>query len=117
MAASEHLHPSEFGEQLDMLRPAHELMSIPGDFPASRAAQGWDRKLSESKMPMDVAYQMGRKKKSKEPSLHDSIRQTGVRWPVSLKQRDGKSIINDGHHRIAAANDIDRNMLIPVTHS
>lgn len=111
------LHPAQFGEQLDMLRPARDLMKIPGDFQRDHADEGWAQKLHESKEPMDVLYRMGRKKRTDAPSLHDDIRQHGIRWPVNVKRFSGGPQVNDGHHRIAVAHDIDPDYLVPVTHS
>ena len=49
-----------------------------------------------------------------DDSLYDSIKKHGVRAPVSIVFPDEKSaVIMGGHHRIAAAHDIDPNMQIP----
>ena len=45
-------------------------------------------------------------------SLLDSIRKSGVQSPVRL----GPTEVTGGHHRIAAANQINPDMLIPVLH-
>ena len=45
-------------------------------------------------------------------SIADSIRKSGVQSPVRL----GPTKVTGGHHRIAAANTINPDMLIPVLH-
>jgi len=47
-------------------------------------------------------------------SLHTSIRKHGVRAPVSIAfPNENEAVVVGGHHRIAAAHDIDPNMEIP----
>lgn len=49
-----------------------------------------------------------------DDSLYDSIKKHGVRAPVAIVfPTPDKAWIMGGHHRIAAANDIDPNMEIP----
>jgi hypothetical protein len=54
---------------------------------------------------------------SRTTGLYDSIKDQGVSKPVYVSQnaKFGQTV-GDGHHRIAAAYDIDPNMLIPVEH-
>lgn len=47
-------------------------------------------------------------------NLHQDIANNGVQKPVTLSLENGK--LTDGYHRIAAAHDIDPNMLVPVEH-
>ena len=56
-----------------------------------------------------------------EPSLSDDIKESGqVKVPVKLENLDYSlgtmQRIRQGHHRIAAANEIDPDMEIPVRH-
>ena len=54
---------------------------------------------------------------SRITGLYDSIKAQGVSTPVyvSHNAKFGQTV-GDGHHRIAAAHDIDPNMLLPVEH-
>jgi hypothetical protein len=54
---------------------------------------------------------------SRVTGLYDSIKAQGVSSPVYVTHNEkfGQTV-GDGHHRIAAAHDIDPNMLIPVEH-
>ena len=47
-------------------------------------------------------------------NLYESIQREGVKSPVTLRNDKGVTSIDDGHHRIAAANDVDENMYVPV---
>lgn len=52
-------------------------------------------------------------------SLYDSIAEKGVMGPIRLGQERGsmgKPQVVGGHHRLAAATDIDRDRLVPVLH-
>ena len=102
MSSSAHLHP----KLLAMFIPASELrQNIPNDYyPQSEQDQSvegmWERKLKETKSD-DI-----------HPDLHGSIASEGVKRPVRIHVEDGT--ILDGHHRIAAAADIDPKMEVPV---
>jgi ParB-like chromosome segregation protein Spo0J len=54
---------------------------------------------------------------SRSSGLYDSIKANGVSKPVyvSNNKKFGQTV-GDGHHRIAAAHNINPNMLIPVEH-
>lgn len=112
MAASDHLHP----KQLSMFMPARELYKMnpnPADMmvssststdPTQRKKDMWAEKLDESKS-------------GNREGLHESIAKEGVLEPVKIKHDDGaESHIADGHHRVAAANDINPDMEVPVEH-
>ena len=132
MPSSDALHP----EQLRMFIPAGELTSavlttkgplkgdfVPGDFepgPDFDYAGTWRRKLKESHKPADLYY---------DDSRYDAVATEGVTKPIQLmhsSQRAGFRgnrqraageehwVIVDGHHRIAAASDIDPQMEVPV---
>ena len=128
MSAQRSLSDKQF--QLSMFEPAHKLMDggigsfNPGDLGIEEAtpsthggyrerrqtpAEGWEQKLEEADYD----------------GLYDSIAKRGVTKPVALlavdlHERRWKRFlpagnIMDGHHRIAAANEIDPNMEVPVT--
>ena len=109
MAAQEHL-----SGQLSMFIPARELMNYtaghldgwkPDYVPMSESPDVYRNKLKESKEGYDG---------SGPNNLHDSIKKEGVRTPISLRIRKKDVQINDGHHRLVAAHDIDPNMEVPV---
>lgn len=105
MAASDHVNPN----QLRLFMSARELREQfdPnwGDFEGEETAKDvWDRKL----------------KVSKENGLYDDIKDIGVRIPVTITGNPDDSGFNPevmgGHHRIAAAYDINPDMEIPVNY-
>jgi hypothetical protein len=117
MTASSHLQP----EQLKMFMSANEIMSThvpnPADFEdededfasSDEEVTGnfWDRKLTES---MDNG-------------TYDSIHHEGVKEPVNLytKHPDKNTPkreqrIGNGHHRVAAMNELDPDEVMPVLH-
>lgn len=84
----------------------------------------WHNKLYEAKTGAirNARYTPTRRRKG--ASLYESIKAKGVQKPVELNRNNRDSrfskkgySLSEGHHRIAAAADIDPNMLIPVTHS
>lgn len=120
MSASDHLHPY----QMKLFMTARELMGMTAghteigandyrpfvDSPSLRAT-----KLAEAKSG-SASSTFFPKKRGKD-SLYDSIKKEGVTSPVSIwayKDDGWKEIINNGHHRIAAAYDINPEMYIPV---
>jgi len=109
MAIHEHL-----SGQLRMFIPARELMDYtaghldgwkPDYVPMSESPDVYRNKLKESKEGYDG---------SGPYNLHDSIKKEGVRTPISLRIRKKDVQINDGHHRLVSAHDIDPNMEVPV---
>jgi len=141
MAAKDNLN----NEQLAMFMPAKELIKIPIS-PAEvkpemkyHAENGtnmsikqitrsmWDQKLSESQDDPEPGGALG-----DDPidhvsdTLYDSIQERGVINPVTLGFTDGvrnklwgksSKVIIGGHHRIAAANDINPDMEVPVRYT
>ena len=116
MAAQEHL-----SGQLSMFIPARELMNYTaghtegyGDkyLLLSESPGVIKEKLQESKSGAAAGAYLP--KKTGQESLYDSIKKEGVRSPIALRVRKNGVQINDGHHRIASAHDIDPNMEIPV---
>ncbi len=85
--------------------------------------QFWDRKLDESHKVAPETRPDGTRRYvgDDEPSLSDDIKESGqVKMPVKLENRDYSlgtmQRIRQGHHRIAAANEINPDMEIPVRH-
>ena len=120
MAAKEHL----YGEQLRMFIQAHELMDIPSrdvDDGLELRDKYLPKTLSEDD---DIRHE--KIEEAEDSGLMDSVRDHGVLKPVNLgfvnpvkeNIKTSKELyILDGNHRIAAANEIDPNMHIPVTYS
>jgi hypothetical protein len=101
-------------QQLDMFRPAKDLRlkTVLGDVESEKI---WDYgKTAPDVIEKQVMDQ--KLEESKTTGLYDSIKEKGVKNPVYLGRSNTKSIMSDGHHRVAAAYDIDPNMLIPVEH-
>jgi len=105
MAAKRHINPN----QLKLFMTAQELMDHfepnPGDVEDHASPQAmWKAKLTESK----------------ESELHEDIKNIGVRTPITVTDspRDGsiKPVIRGGHHRLAAAMDINPKMEIPINY-
>lgn len=122
MSASDHVHP----DQLRLFVQAKELMNYPTlewqstDTPTTLRLDRNLRyhKLKESKTGHEYNSQaeIGSKNNKEKPSLYQSIREKGVQTPVSLtfNRRLQQNTIDNGHHRIVAANDINPEMEIPV---
>jgi hypothetical protein len=114
-------------EQLAMFMTAEEIKSKVNSSadPGGHDMEGlWHQKLYESKTGAvrNARYVPTRKRKGN--SLYESVKEKGVQKPVEL-QRNTKNTkfskkgysLSEGHHRVAAAYDIDPKMLIPVEHS
>ena len=129
MGASDNLS----GQQLAMFMPAKELGRKKryggGRLEGETRKQAWGRKLDESKVPSDQWQDWDPAEHEPVlPALHPQIAAEGVKRPVILNATDdiqhdfdGSVIwhspagtVRDGHHRIAAAKDIDPSMEIPV---
>ena len=137
MSSSDALHPL----QLQMFMPARELQGLtPSDFNPvtaqdrrvaaeagltlhrpSTVDEMWANKLEESKAE---EYNI-----ESERSLHDRIASEGVKEPVQVTRTaadfgegtsrahlSNQDVLFDGHHRVAAAANIDPNMEVPVEH-
>jgi hypothetical protein len=129
MAANEHLNH----EQLRMFVPAKELMTYTAGhtegsnedyLPLSESPGVYHKMLSESKS--GSAHDTWDSKKKGKDSLYDSIKKDGVKSPVELRvfkrqwsQPVGETVtqINNGNHRVVAANDINPDMEVPVRYS
>lgn len=122
MSASEHLNPN----QLCLFMQARELMDVPtpewgdgnDDYRTMRQdVDLYHGKLEESKHGYEHDTFRNLKYDSKvrgKRNLYESIQREGVKSPVTLSHSGGLTSIDDGHHRIAAANDIDPEMYISV---
>jgi hypothetical protein len=51
-----------------------------------------------------------------EETLYNSVKKHGVKNPVEISYSGDKEMLTDGHHRVAAAYDINPQMFIPVTY-
>jgi len=117
MSASEHLNP----DQLRLFMQAKELMNV-----HTLEATQWgnhyrtmndDSSLYLSKVRESVSgyeHDTYNTAKKGQENLYDSIKKEGVKSPVTLSDRAGLLNIENGHHRIAAANAINEDMYIPV---
>lgn len=119
---NDRLHADEaFGDYSGSSRPRFASKDVP-THPSSRINAGirsmirsgdiegdselWERKAEEA----DYDY---------SPSLQSQIESEGVRKPIHLSEQFGvmgKRMVAGGHHRIAAANDVNPDMLMPVVH-
>jgi uncharacterized protein (DUF1015 family) len=105
-------------KQLSMFLPARELMDytaghtegFSGEYSKmSQSPTLYRQKLQESKQPR----RFGNKRVE---SLYESIQKEGVNTPIRLRMHQGTEQINDGHHRLAAANDINPEMYLPISY-
>jgi hypothetical protein len=120
MAAREHL----YGEQLRMFIQAHELI----DLPSRDVDDGLE--IQDEHLPktlwQDDDVRHAKIREAEDSGLIDSVLDHGVLKPVNLGfvhpvrtdiKTPKKLYILDGNHRIAAANEIDPSMYVPVTYS
>jgi len=127
MSSSDRLNP----QQLQMFIPAGELKDsvYPPDvnqekYYGNNRKQMWADKLAEAKTPlpepspwMDQRLYHMILGVPHGAGLHESIQASGVLTPVPLIDRDDKEpVLFEGHHRVAAAADIDPKMEVPVEH-
>jgi hypothetical protein len=110
-------------EQLAMFMPAKEIMDkLNYSDDGVISPRFWARKLKEAKT--GTVEDSHTSRRGRQKSLYESVKEEGVQKPVELRETLVPSIFTpkghqllQGHHRVAAAADIDPNMLIPVTHS
>ena len=132
MSSSDHIHP----QQLRMFIPAGELKDsvYPPDvnqekYYGNNRKQMWADKLAETKATRLSVAELERIGSTATSisdvvgaithgaGLHEEIKAGGVQRPVELINRDGKEpVLFEGHHRVAAAADIDPKMEVPVEH-
>ena len=121
MAAEDNLSKQQW-EQLPMFMKAGELKSkINVSYDPHRDMEHlWRYKLQEAKTGAirNARYTPTRARKG--ASFYDSIKEKGVQKPVLISPNPSYKSpgfhLSEGHHRVAAAADIDPNMLIPVKH-
>jgi len=133
------------GHQLRMFIPAGELKDLvhPPDvkqeqYYGNNRKQMWADKLAETKaiMPSDTELEQIASTATSVwdvvdaithgAGLHEKIKASGVQTPVPLIYRDDEEtdsrdlptrpVLFEGHHRVAAAEDIDPKMEIPIEH-
>jgi len=114
MSASEHLNPA----QLRLFMQAKELMNVHTlERGSSFRTMNDDASLYLAKLKESVSgyeHDTYNTAKKGQENLYDSIKKEGVKSPVTLSDTAGLLNIENGHHRIAAANDINEDMYIPV---
>lgn len=74
--------------------------------------QMWERKKAEAQEPGSSIST--RKPEKGAPSLEENMRRHGMNTFVRLMPSDSGSHLLDGHHRVAAASNIDPKMLVPI---
>ena len=122
MSAEDNLSKAQW-HQTEMFKTAkelygHELNDVEAEHSRLKLQEGIEREDHD----MDVkGYVMARKlDETKKNGMYNRIKDRGVEEPVKLGQGHWgvyqRGVVSDGHHRIAAAYDIDPNMLIPVEH-
>jgi len=94
-------------QQLSMYMPAHEI---------AKMTMG-DRRPGDTGTASVLARKLAHAKKDWVGSsdLYESIKKSGVQEPVQIRHGMYGSTLEDGHHRVAAAMDINPNMIIPIT--
>jgi hypothetical protein len=111
MAASENLSY----EQLAMYMPAHEVMAKTGQKSPDRTFRDYGLRLPPVREGVDAMWER-KAKEAKSKGLISSISKKGIQKPVKMMPFMGQHVLLDGHHRVAAANSLDPNFLVPVEH-
>jgi len=123
MAASDHLSTN----QLRLFMQARELMDTQTrewqperDMPPTTMRENlglYFGKLRETQVGSE--HDSFTSKKRGKRSMYQSIKAKGVENPVLLRYDPitDQPTIRDGHHRIAAANEVNEDMYIPVRYS
>jgi hypothetical protein len=113
-------------EQLAMYKTPAEVMSeydpLKGDIrPGESARMTWRRKAEEGRIGLSGNSRVEAFSESHPDTLENSIKREGVQNPVTLQFKDltygYRPQIFGGHHRIATANKINPDMLIPVDYA
>ena len=105
-------------EQLAMWMTPHEIKSrfTPADFgpymPHTNEEDMWRGKAEEATVGKAHNARSPVLPGQGSPTLLQSIREKGILNPVEV----GPKYLHNGHHRVAAAEMIDKNYLIPVDH-
>lgn len=114
MSASRHIHPG----QLQMLMTGTELknkINVPDDaFDDETMDDMWSRKSAEAKVTDSGP------KKEHGAGVYDSLSGRGYDGPpLKVLHGYGYSRVSDGHHRVAATADLEKEgkqMYVPVEH-
>lgn len=114
-------------EQLALYKTPKEIMGdydpLKGDIrPGESTRMTWRRKAEEGRIGLSGNSRIEAFSEESPDTLENSIRQEGVQNPVTLQAKDfynsfSKPQIFGGHHRIATANKINPDMLIPVEYA
>jgi hypothetical protein len=113
-------------EQLAMYKTPKEIMSeynpLKGDIRGGETPKDtWKRKADEGRTGLSGNSRNEAFSVDSPDTLENSIRREGVQNPVTLEPKDltfgYRPEVFGGHHRIATANKINPDMLIPVTYS
>lgn len=108
-----------YGRQFDALIKApigSEGTFRVGDVAGNPNVKFWDYDVAKSGGPeKDLEESKTTKRLGiKSTTLYDSIKEHGVAEPIHISAEEGESpTILSGHHRIAAANDINPDMRVP----
>jgi hypothetical protein len=116
MAAKDNLHPYQY----KLFMQAKDLMNVTagdGGFDGTLANKPWlrQRKLENAKQNSAFSSWREPNKKKGEKTIYESIKERGIVSPVSLGlAADEGEYINDGHHRVTVANELNPEMYIPI---
>ena len=112
-------------QQLQMFMPAGELRDLIVDYPDDPSEDVIQIALIESHVRRISPRQSENFGVKEGKTLHESVRDEGVKEPVELVFTDlqgdpwptgGRPVLVEGHHRAASAMDIDPTMEVPVTY-
>lgn len=95
--------------QLDMWKPADELMHGIGHGDAmsySSTEEMWADKRAQNSN--DRNYR---------GITPEQVRTEGIKTPVDILHHRGRQVLEEGHHRVAAAYDVHPKTLVPVSHN
>jgi hypothetical protein len=116
-------------EQLAMYKTPKEIITdynpLRGDMHGGETPKDtWDRKAEEGRKGLSGNSRVNSfygVKEDDPDTLENSIRREGVQNPVTIQPKDltfgYRPEVFGGHHRIATANKINPNMLIPVEYA
>lgn len=110
------LNPQQF-EQLPMFMSAHEIRSKYQPLEADHEEiEDYDEATDHYSSTRETSDELWDRKaeEADDWGLTDNIREHGVHTPIPLNVDNGQ--LANGHHRVAAMNDIDHHQLLPVLH-
>ena len=105
-------------EQLSMWMTPHEIKNrfTPVDYGEYMKHKNpedmWRAKAEEATVGKAYNSRSPLRPGQEGTTLLQSIREKGIQTPVTVS----KTWLHDGHHRVAAAEMIDKNYLVPVDH-